>query len=352
LKHIGLFEGIGGFSVAAESMGWGTIAWCEWNQFCKQILKHHYPNANEHDDITKTDFTIYRGKCDILTGGFPCQPFSVAGKQLGSADDRHLWPEMLRAIREVKPRWVIGENVPGLISWSDGLVFEQVLSDLEAEGYEVWPCVLPAASVNAPHKRDRVWVIAYANGIRKGSGLAGLSKKNGEISKRYKDPKFGDSSHGLTKNTHSTGLQTPWPKQQAAGTIGSGIQWATPDSPSKGLQRREDFGSTGSSRADNNQQLKRCFQPTWQNFPTQSPVCIGDYGLPTDALRQRIREDSMGALSEKEIDKIISEAVNYHRKESIKAGGNAIVPQIAIQIFKAIEQYEKSSNTRTEITHT
>ena len=122
MKHIGVFEGIGGFSVAAEAVGWETIAWCEWNEFGKSVLRQHYPNAKEHDDIKKTDFTIYRGQCDVLTGGFPCQPFSVAGKRLGTSDDRHLWPEMLRAIREIKPRWVIGENVPGLISWSDGIV--------------------------------------------------------------------------------------------------------------------------------------------------------------------------------------------------------------------------------------
>jgi DNA (cytosine-5)-methyltransferase 1 len=342
MNHIGLFEGIGGFSLAAHTFGIETIAWCEWNPFCQIILKDLLPNANQHNDIKSTDFTVYRGQCYLLTGGFPCQPFSVAGQQKGTGDDRYLWPEMFRAIREIQPRWVIAENVPGLVSWSEGLVFEQVLSDLESECYEVTAFILPAASINAPHKRDRVWIVAYSNYKGSTTGFGEVSKKNGEISKRNKDPKFGDSSHGLTKNTHSTGLQTPWPKQQAAGTIGSGIQWATPDSPSKGLQRREDFGSTGSSRADNNQQLKRCFQPTWQNFPTQSPVCIGDDGLPTDALRQRIREDSMGALSEKEIDKIISEAVNYHRKESIKAGGNAIVPQVAEQIIQSILDFEKN----------
>ena len=107
MKHIGLFEGIGGFSLAARWMGWETIAWCEWNEFGQKILKHHFPKAKPHGDITKTDFTIYRGQCDLLTGGFPCQPYSAAGKRLGKADDRHLWPEMLRAIREIQPSWVV-----------------------------------------------------------------------------------------------------------------------------------------------------------------------------------------------------------------------------------------------------
>jgi DNA (cytosine-5)-methyltransferase 1 len=103
MNHIGLFEGIGGFSLAARWMGWETIAWCEWNEFGQKVLKHHFPKAQPHGDITKTDFTIYRGQCDVLTGGFPCQPYSLAGKRKGKEDDRHLWPEMLRAIREIQP---------------------------------------------------------------------------------------------------------------------------------------------------------------------------------------------------------------------------------------------------------
>jgi DNA (cytosine-5)-methyltransferase 1 len=158
-------KGIGGFSLAGSWMGWETIAWCEWNPFGQQVLKYHFPKAIGHGDITKTDFTIYRGQCDILTGGFPCQPYSHAGKRLGKEDDRHLWPEMLRAICEIQPSWVVGENVSGLISWDGGLVFHEVQTDLEAAGYEVWPVVLPACAVNAPHRRDRVWFIAYSEPV-------------------------------------------------------------------------------------------------------------------------------------------------------------------------------------------
>ena len=104
MTHIGLFEGIGGFSLAARWMGWETIAWCEWDGYCQKILKQHFKEAKGHGDITKTDFTIYRGKCDILTGGFPCQPYSLAGQRKGKEDERHLWPEMLRAIREIQPK--------------------------------------------------------------------------------------------------------------------------------------------------------------------------------------------------------------------------------------------------------
>ena len=114
MKHIGLFEGIGGFSLAARWMGWETVAWCEWDPFCQHILKYHFPNAEGFGDIKKTDFTKYANRIDILTGGFPCQPYSMAGKRKGKDDERHLWPEMLRAICEIQPTWVVGENVSGL----------------------------------------------------------------------------------------------------------------------------------------------------------------------------------------------------------------------------------------------
>lgn len=162
MKHIGLFEGIGGFSLAARWMGWETIAWCEWNEYCQKILKQHFKEAQGHGDITQTDFTIYRGKCNILTGGFPCQPYSLAGQRKGKEDERHLWPEMLRAIREIQPEWVVGENVPGLLNWNGGMVLHEIKTDLENEGFEVFPpLVLPACAVDADHRRDRVWIVAH-----------------------------------------------------------------------------------------------------------------------------------------------------------------------------------------------
>lgn len=176
MKHIGLFSGIGGFHLAAEWMGWQNILSCEIDPFATQEMMEKWPNIYHHGDIKTLTYQIIDEECKkrfgenwrsdevILTGGFPCQPYSMAGKRLGQEDDRHLWPEMLRVIREVRPEYVVGENVPGIISWSDGLVFEQVCSDLESEGYEVSTPVLPAAGVNAPHPRDRVWFVAHAIG--------------------------------------------------------------------------------------------------------------------------------------------------------------------------------------------
>ena len=164
MKHGSLFSGIGGFDLAAEWMGWENVFHCEWNPFGQKVLKHYWPKAKSYGDITTTDFTIHRGEVDIITGGFPCQPYSQAGKRKGKADDRHLWPEMLRAIREVQPRWIVGENVSGLLNWSRGLVLDEIKADLEAAGFEVIPpLVLPACAVNAPHRRDRVWIVAYSN---------------------------------------------------------------------------------------------------------------------------------------------------------------------------------------------
>jgi DNA (cytosine-5)-methyltransferase 1 len=107
MTHLGLFEGIGGFMISARAMNWQTLAWCEWNPFCQNVLKHHFPNSTGHADINTTDFTVYRGQVDVVTGGFPCQPYSSAGKRKGTADARYLWPQMLRAVQEINPRWVV-----------------------------------------------------------------------------------------------------------------------------------------------------------------------------------------------------------------------------------------------------
>jgi DNA (cytosine-5)-methyltransferase 1 len=267
MTHGSLFSGIGGFDLAAEWMGWENIFHCEWNPFGQKVLKYHFPNSISYEDITKTDFTIHQGRIDILTGGFPCQPYSTAGKRLGKEDERHLWPEMLRAIREIQPRWVVGENVLGLVNWSGGLVFHEVQADLEAEGYEVQPYVLPAVSVNAPHRRDRVWFVAK-NTKCNGFVLREPNQEGAEIRQ------FGNTCTGSSIGVYLSEGVTPHPN-----------------------------GNGG-----------------WDSFPTQSPICTGDDGISS-------RLDGI--------------TFSKWRNESIKAGGNAIVPQVVYQIFKAIEQYEK-----------
>jgi DNA (cytosine-5)-methyltransferase 1 len=158
--HLDLFSGIGGFALAAGWAGFKTIGFCEIDKFCQGVLKKHWPKTPIHENIKELRGGAYAG-CTLLTGGFPCQPFSQAGKRRGKEDDRHLWPEMLRIIKEAKPCWIIGENVAGIIH----MELDQVCSDLEACGYEVQPLIIPACGVDAPHRRYRVWIIANNNKI-------------------------------------------------------------------------------------------------------------------------------------------------------------------------------------------
>ena len=166
MKILDLFSGLGGFSLGLERTGkYKTVAFCEMDKYCKLVLQKHWKGVKIYNDVK--EITKERLEADgvelpeIITGGFPCQPFSVAGKQKGTSDDRHLWPEMFRIIKELKPRWVIGENVKGLINLENGMVFETVCANLEGEGYEVRAFNIPAAGVGAPHRRERIWIVAH-----------------------------------------------------------------------------------------------------------------------------------------------------------------------------------------------
>ena len=159
MKVLDLFSGIGGFSLGLERAGMSTVAMCEKDPYCRKILAKHWPDLTIHEDIRNLDGKRYAESIDLVCGGFPCQPFSVAGKRKGTNDDRHLWPEMLRVIKESRPRWVIGENVFGFIN----MALDDVQADLEREHYEVRKFVLPAVAVDAKHRRDRIILIAYSN---------------------------------------------------------------------------------------------------------------------------------------------------------------------------------------------
>lgn len=162
MTHGSLFTGIGGFDLAARWMGWQNSFQVEKDPFCQKVLRKNFPNEKRYKDIRQFDGAEWRGKVDVLTGGFPCQPFSTAGKREGRNDDRYLWPEMLRVIREIQPAWIVGENVAGILSMEDGQTFETILTSLEDEGYAVQPFVIPALAVEASHRRDRVWIVAHA----------------------------------------------------------------------------------------------------------------------------------------------------------------------------------------------
>ena len=286
MKHGSLFSGIGGFDLASEWMGWENVFHCEWNEFGKKILNHYWPKAESFSDITKTDFTKYANTIDIISGGFPCQPFSSAGKRKGTEDERYLWGEMLRAIQEIKPKYVVAENVFGITNIDGGLVFNQVCIDLENEGYEVQPFIIGAASKNAPHRRYRCWFIAIhpnskCNGLQHGN-------KSGNIRSTEETPcgKGGEPTNDIKTNGKTTNV-TNSNERRLEG---------------REKQKKKQYTIDGN---------------TWSIFPTQSPICGGDDGLPT------------------QLDRI---TFSKWRNESIKAYGNAIVPQVAYEIFKAIER--------------
>jgi DNA (cytosine-5)-methyltransferase 1 len=330
MTHGSLFSGIGGFDLAADQMGWENKFHCEINPFGQKILKHYWPNATSYEDIKKTDFTIHRGNIDVLSGGFPCQPYSTAGKRKGTDDDRHLWPEMLRAIGEIAPRWIVGENVRGLVNWSDGLVFEQVCVDLENKAYEVQPFLLPSCGVNAPHRRDRIFFVAFnPNNPRRCDGHGQVRGTNGKISERNdrSQPCNPDSRIVADPNQNGGGRcghekigceagkgQTKAQKRQRVRPELKRIdEKRVVADPERG-QRKGGRNIPRMGRV--NEQIAQC---GWDEFPTESAICGGNDGIST------------------ELDGI---TFPKWRRESIAGFGNAIVPPLVLQLFKTIEEYE------------
>lgn len=291
MKIIDLFSGIGGFSLAAHWMGWETALFCEYEKPRQTLLKKRFPGVPIHDDITTLThekIKEYIGEIPsnelILTGGFPCQPFSNAGKREGKSDDRYLWPEMLRVIREVQPAWVVGENVAGILSMDDGRVIDEVQTSLENEGYAVQSFVIPACSVGAVHRRDRVWIVANRN--------------KGDVSDR--------SKAGVKANTTKEGtrLDNRASRYGNAGDVADSLSG-----------RQSGPGRPGNA-SDKTENRKRQADKSIHELLrlTESPVCGANDGLSG-------RVDRPGV-----------------RKQRLEGLGNAIVPQVAYEIFKAIEK--------------
>ena len=201
LKLLDLFSGIGGFSLGLESTGgFETIAFVEKDDFCQKVLKKHWPNITIEGDIRNVKGDKY--EADVITGGFPCQPFSVAGKRKGTDDDRYLWDETIRVVRECKPRWFIGENVEGLININNGVVLRQVQTDLEKEGFEVQCLVIPASGVGAWHQRKRIWIMGYSkhNGCSSTKIKGSNNKTNDNSEKRKNQTSEFERTSGPTNN--------------------------------------------------------------------------------------------------------------------------------------------------------
>jgi DNA (cytosine-5)-methyltransferase 1 len=271
MRHLDLFSGIGGFALAA-SWVWGEeheiAGFCEIDPYCRKVLKKHWPDAPVYPDIKELKGEIFNA-IELITGGFPCQPFSCAGKQRGAEDDRYLWPEMFRIIREIQPRWIIIENNPPIIN----MELDNILSDLEVEGYAWEPFIIPACAVDAPHKRMRVWILA--NNHKIDGNISGFHK--GEISQQPE-----------------TGIQI--------NTIANG--------QSEGLQNGRQTGIEKSQGKKNGEMAQpgseRCNCARWPIEPGVGRVANG---IPS-------------------------------RVDRIKGLGNAIVPQVAAVLMRAIKQID------------
>ena len=410
MTHASVFSGIGGPEVAATMLGWDNLFHCEINPFGRKVLDYWYPNSKSYEDITTTDFTEWRGRVDVLTGGFPCQPFSYAGRRRGAEDDRYLWPSMYRAIDEIQPTWVVAENVAGILTMveqgevskvagtatlfdafddlrgryelRETFTLQRICTDLESHGYAVQPVLVPACAVGAPHRRDRVFIVARriadtsdarAEGVRQerqdaihqsrptaDSGSVGRGERRREESERQNDRDplaiFGNiEGHGEIGPTSDTnderlercsGLRSEGSEgreelrrlqERSRTSAENGEERTSADTNSIGLHGRNcgdserhrraasRFIETHDGNADDT--IRRQWEAgqvcgtRWRDFPSVSPVHRGNDGLPFDVDRLTL---SFGKW----------------RTEALKAYGNAIVPQVMYEIFRAIEQIE------------
>ena len=298
LKILDLFSGLGGFSLGLERTGhFKTVAFCDNDKYSNLVLQKHWKGVKIYNDvkeITKEKLIADGIQLpDIITGGFPCQPFSVAGKQAGTDDDRHLWPVMFRIIQELTPRWVIGENVKGLTNIQDGVVFETVCSDLEGEGYEVRAFNIPAAGVGAPHRRERIWIVAHAKRYNKIDEIGGSDETSRGIQEEHRQD---DSSARLTSRTSS--IRQSNNRHDVANTessIGYDNEAVTRNG---GSSTQEVFGDGSSISGEGS---------WWHTEPDVGRVA---HGIPGRVYR-------------------------------LKGLGNSIVPKIAEEIGKAIIKAEK-----------
>ena len=288
MRVLDLFSGIGGFSLGLEAAGMTTVAFCERDPYGTKILNKHWPDVPVHNDVRQLDGTKYAGSIDVVCGGFPCQPFSVAGKQRGKEDDRHLWPEMLRVISESKPRWVIGENVSGFVR----MALDDVCLDLENEGYTVRTFVLPACAADARHRRDRVFIVGYAN-----------SKHGWRDTNRRRESGL-EVGRNLLAQTRREQVpdSTDRPSKDVAHATDKGLQGRkiSCNTEGEGTHANEQFTGFG-------------YASGRQEWPSEPAVCRMAHGVP-------------------------------NRVDRIKALGNAVVPQLIQIIGELVLAADKEMN--------
>ena len=437
MTHASVFSGIGGPEVAATMLGWENLFHCEINPFGRTVLDYWFPNSKSYEDITTTDFSEWRGRVNVLTGGFPCQPFSYAGQRRGAQDDRYLWPYMFRCIDQIQPDWVVAENVAGILTMveqgevsevassadlfdslndirgyrlRETFTLQRICDDLESHGYAVQPVLIPACAVGAPHRRDRVFIIGRRNANlsqdpvcggqlvgrdgeqgserdERDAGARGGQRLRGETSRPAPADTVGSGAGapGASGSTQSHGSDTDQQQSQRRatsqwsdrfyailrhaadtdhagdgasdrqsgrvrqamdgerqdialdGTCGLGRQRTATDTDHRHTQEcgniggclgEENPGRTAGGCSDGSVQSVQSHREPgagerWTGFPTVSPVHRGNDGLPFD------------------VDDLTLPFGKW-RTEALKAYGNAIVPQVMYEIFRAIDQIENN----------
>ena len=362
LKVLDLFSGIGGFSLGLESLGqFETIAFCEKDKFCQKVLQKNFPNISIEGEIRDVKGEKY--KADVVCGGFPCQPFSVAGKRKGTDDDRYLWDETIRVVRECKPKWFIGENVEGIINIQEGMVLRQVQTDLEKEGFEVQCLIIPASGIGAWHQRKRVWII----GCNVSNSNTRFSiGKNEEVQTRWNTTTDGGENVS-NSNSQRTQIQTQR-KHSSIKMSGSNGKKGRSDDVSNtdsGMRRRRGTElKSGTNEVwrfhtEKEKQSKQNFRSKTircnvvsgekQNVSNSNVKRSQGYGLSTDMETLHDRSNNFTKTDNEEqqtwweiessfcrVPDGVSYELDKNRGNRIKALGNSIVPQIAREIGKAI----------------
>ena len=371
ITHGSLFSGIGGAELAAEWNGVKNLFHCDINGFGRSVLDYWYPESESYGDITTTDFSKWEGRIDILSGGFPCQPFSTAGLRKGAGDNRYLWPQMLRVIGEVKPNYIVGENVAGLLSMvefegtaprmeeQDNLfgtrreevrhgryTLERICGELEAAGYSVQPLIVPACAVNAPHRRDRIWFLAKRKSVPATEDTIGDGRDGNEWQSRaqggeQRDAGARDDERVLRATADAVSEKRGASEHRVAGanTMEHEEQRKVSQEPdrcatagkalhadSEYVQRRSDTEECKSARLMSYEPDARPMRPRgFEDFPTQPPLCLGDDGLPFGVADAPVYGEPRHGR-------------RRWKNEALKALGNAWVPQVAAEIFAAIVQ--------------
>jgi DNA (cytosine-5)-methyltransferase 1 len=340
LKTLDLFSGIGGFSLGLESTGFfETIGFVEKDKFCQKVLKKHWSNINIEEDIRNVKGEKYQA--DVVTGGFPCQPFSVAGKRKSTSDDRYLWDEI---IRETKPRWVIGENVEGIVNINEGMVLRQVLNDLENEGFKSQCIIIPASGIGAWHQRKRIWIMAYSDSnrhvseIRRGNG----EEKRIPVQDRQKDStsrqSIGTSDVWQTNNKYVPNTNTGFSirENKEIQSRGNAITNGSKDVSNANSWLRGGRGTELKSGDD-----REWWFHTEKEKQTREHIRCKTIGC--NAVLGKERTNKTWWQIESELCGVpngVSYELDKDRSNRIKSLGNSIVPQIARQIGLSIMEAE------------